>query len=226
METIGSVRDAPAGAATPQSKRDVFAGNFQSFLKLLTTQLQQQDPLSPMNAEKFTQQLVQFTTVEQALRANERLDTLIETIRAGQVLSAAAYVGREVELSGDEVFLPAQGDARFGYLLGKEAAGVQLVVRDASGRVVHERMLDGSPGRHLATWDGRDGSGRRLDPGRYRLEISARDARGAPLDVELRTVGRVQSVRFEDGELLLVVDGTAHPLSAVLAVFPQSSSDA
>ncbi len=226
METIGSVRDNPAGTPATAARRDLFAGDFQSFLKLLTTQLEQQDPLSPMNAEKFTQQLVQFTTVEQALRANERLDTLIDTIRAGQVLSAAAYVGREVELAGDEIFLPAAGDARFGYLLPREAASVQLVVRDVSGRVVHEEMLDGSPGRHLVSWDGRDDAGRRLEPGRYRLELAAKDGAGVPVEVELRTVGTVQSVRFDDGELLLVVDGTPHPLSTVLAISPGSPTDA
>ncbi len=194
-------------------------GEFDDFLQLLTTQLQQQDPLAPMDAQSFTRQLVQFATVEQAMKANDRIETLIETVRAGQVLAAAGFVGRTVELAGGELYLPDEGEARLRYRLEEPAESLRLELRDESGRTV--ATLDGlarEAGRHEAVWDGLDRMGRRLPPGRYRVEASARTLDGRELEVALGTVGRVEAVQFDGEQLLLMVDGVLHPATAVRAV--------
>lgn len=219
------VRAVGEASETPERpNRAVFAGNFENFLKLLTTQLRQQDPLAPMDSETFTQQLVQFAGVEQALRANERLDALIETVRMGQLLTAAGYVGRQVELAGEELFLPAEGEARIAYVLPETAASVRLRVLDGQGRVVHERDAPVAAGRHLLLWDGRGDDGQRLEPGSYRVEVTALDAEGAPIEAQLRTFGVVDAVRFDEQTLLLSVNGVLHPVSSVLAVSPAPAS--
>src|SRR5690554_3558349 len=93
------------------------ADNFDNFLKLLTTQLQHQDPLSPLDPTQFTEQLVQFSGVEQAIKTNEALGQLIALISADRLARAADYVGAEVEAAGQTVRLRDTGSAAFHYRL-------------------------------------------------------------------------------------------------------------
>ncbi len=206
----------PAPAGGPSSRG---FGEFDDFLRLLTTQLQQQDPLAPVDAQNFTRQLVQFATVEQAMKANARIETLIETVRAGQVFAAAGFVGRTVELDGEELYLPEEGGARLRYRLEAPAATVRLVVENGEGRTVATLTgLPTTPGTHEVTWDGLDRGGRRLPAGRYRVTVEALDASERALAVDLGIVGRVDAVQFDGERLLLSVDGVLHPATAVRAV--------
>ena len=205
------------GAGPRMRERALFA-SFQDFLKLLTTQLQQQDPLTPMDAEKFSQQLIQFAAVEQARAANERLSKLIDTVAAGQLLMAASFVGREVDFSGREVFVGEQGEARIAYSLPRSAAVAELIVRQHGGAEVVRFLVPPAAGRQVVTWDGRDAHGTRVPPGTYRVEIRAEDEAGQPVVADLRTVAVVDAVFFEDGQLLLSAGGMRHPATSVIAI--------
>lgn len=196
---------------------ELFA-SFEDFLRLLTTQLQQQDPLTPMDTDKFTQQLVQFAAVEQASRANERLGKLIETVASGQLLTAAAYVGREVEFAGDQFFLSAAGEARVVYSLPRAAAKAELVIRSDEGQEIARRPAPAAAGSHAVVWDGRDARGFAVPAGIYRVEIVASDETGAPIAADLRTTGIVDAVFFENDTLLLSAGGLRRPASSVTAV--------
>jgi flagellar basal-body rod modification protein FlgD len=192
--------------------------NFEDFLRLLTTQLQQQDPLTPMDSEKFTQQLVEFAAVEQASRTNDRLAKLIDTVAAGQLLTAAGYVGREVEFAGDTLFLGEAGEARIAYSLPRTAASAELVVRSEKGEEITRRSVPAGAGSHSVVWDGRDARGLRVPPGTYRVEIVAADGAGTPIAADLRTAGVVDAVFFENDTLLLSAGGLRRPASSVTAV--------
>ena len=93
----------PAGATPAGSARTTLAGNFDSFLKLLMTQLKNQDPTSPLDTNQFTSQLVQFTSVEQQINANTHLAKLIELTQSDQVLQAASVVGKHVAVTADHI---------------------------------------------------------------------------------------------------------------------------
>lgn len=213
---------APTGptTATASSTRGdggTIAG-FEDFLRLLTAQLEQQDPLAPMDSEKFTQQLIEFSAVEHARRTNERLSQLIETVAAGQLLTAAGYVGREVEFAGEEVFLGDSGRAEVAYSLSRHAAKAELVVRDASGKEIVRQPVPNDAGAHRVTWDGRDAAGLAVPGGVYRVEILAVDEAGARVEADLRTVGRIDAVLLENGTLLLSAGGLSRPATSVTAI--------
>ncbi len=215
--TVASTDPARGGSESTLSKSN-FALKFDEFLNLLTTQLQNQDPTAPMDSEKFTQQLTQFSAVEQAIRTNTQLEKLIDMTRASQILSAADYVGQQVEFREDRIYLPASGDAAVSYRLPRAAAEVRLRVLGTDGGVLAEKTLPASAGSHQEVWDGRGDSGTRLRSGEYRVEIEARDDSGRPVPVSLRTVGTVDAVEFDDAGLLLAVDGILRPVNSVVAI--------
>ncbi len=225
MVAIDATATASSGASTAAGPAARGFGEFEDFLRLLTTQLQQQDPLAPMDAQTFTRQLVQFATVEQAMKANARIETLIETVRAGQVFAAAGFVGRTVELDGEELYLPEAGPARVRYRLATPAASVRITVRGEDDRTVATLdALPTTPGLHEVSWDGLDRAGRRLPAGRYRVALEAVDESGRALEADLGIVGRVEAVQFDGERLLLAVDGVLHPATAVRAVTDSTSS--
>lgn len=216
MNVTSPVSTADSGNAG--ASRASLTANFEDFLLLLTKQLEQQDPLSPMDSEKFTEQLVQFATVEQASRTNERLDTLIDTIRTGQLLTAAGYVGKQVEFAGDRLFLGETGEATIAYSLPRTARSAQMRILGADGREIVARAVPADAGRHVVTWDGRDARGRQSPPGEYRLVVDATDATGAAVPVELRSIAVVDAIYAEGDALLLSAGGVRYPASAAVAV--------
>ena len=134
------------------------ASNFTEFLQLLTTQLKNQDPLSPLDTNQFTQQLVSFSQVEQAIDTNKNLQTLIALQNASQTVSALPLVGRTIEYADGTAPL-ANGQASFSYTLPSNAAAATLAVVDANGKTVFTRTAETAAGRHGFTWDGTTSAG-------------------------------------------------------------------
>lgn len=213
-----SSAQAPAGATPQSSALAKLSENSQTFLRLLTTQLQNQDPMQPQDPTEFTNQLVQFTQVEQQIQSNQKLDSLLQRMTAFEMSAALSYVGRTVEAEGDRTEL-ADGRATVVYGLSAEAGMARIVVAGADGRPV--RVIDApkSAGRNEVEWDGRDSSGAQLPDGVYRFSVLAQDRQGRDLQVETRTVGRVRSVESAGSAgTVLMVGGHPVPLGGVLSV--------
>ncbi len=151
--------------------------NYTSFLKLLTAQLQNQDPLKPMDTKDFTQQLVQFAGVEQSIATNKNLENLITLQTASQNAAATSYIGRTVESIGDKQPL-VDGKAKWGYAFDGTPANVQLFVKDKDGNVVYQTAGATSAGGQTFDWNGKDMNGLDVPAGDYTLAISAKDAAG------------------------------------------------
>jgi flagellar basal-body rod modification protein FlgD len=208
------------GVSTAQanSDRQTLAGDFDGFLKLLTTQLQHQDPTAPMDADKFTSQLVQFASVEQALATNARLDRLANLTDASARATALGYLGAEVEMNGAVVELDGQG-ADLRYALEREATDVFVRFYDAAGNLVHVDAGGLKEGQNLFEWNGRLADGSLAPTGSYRIEIDALDVHGRAIPVEFRTKGVVDSVSFDEaGGAVLLVGGVEVPLTSVRSV--------
>ena len=169
------IATALSGTA-PQSQADTarisVADTFDNFLKLLTTQLQHQDPLEPMDSTEFTQQLVQFTNVEQNIATNKNLEQLVALMQSGQAASAVGYLGNIVEMRGSETHLD-DGQATWRYELPGPAESVTLAITDATGRLVWTGAGQQSLGSHDFVWDGNDNAGNPLPEGSYALSITA-----------------------------------------------------
>ena len=207
-----------ATTSTAASGRIGLADNFDNFLKLLTAQLQSQDPLSPLDATQFTEQLVQFTGVEQAIKTNDVLGQLVALVRADQVTRAVDYLGAEVEAKGQTVRLDADGPATVRYRLDQAAAEVVIDIYDEAGRLVGSRQGKTSAGVHDVSWDGRDHTGAKLPDGLYRVEVRASDAAGAPVPVSTTVAGIVDGVELLGQRLMLSVDGVLLPLEAITTI--------
>ena len=190
---------------------------FDNFLTLLTTQLRNQDPLSPVDSNDFTNQLVQFTAVEQSLLMNQKLDELISLQGGNQLTSAVAFVGKEI--SADSILMPLQnGQAKINYELEANAQTLNIAIIDDGGQLVAN--LDGpkGAGRHEVQWDGTADDGRQLEDGRYGMLVTAADADGNPIALVQGITGKVTGVHVENGETRLSVGEVDFGLDEILGI--------
>ena len=194
------------------------ADNFDDFLKLLTTQLQNQDPTSPMDADQFTQQLVQFSGVEQQIKSNQTLGELASLMQAEQLSQSVSYLGAEVEAEGSVFGLGDDGEATLHYELESPASSVLVRISDEFGRTVALKSGDVGAGRHSVTWDGLGDNGVHYTDGSFTFDIIAQNAVGDSVDAKRMISGVVESVEMEGGETLLSVNGIPMPLNLISAV--------
>ena len=194
------------------------ANDFDSFLKLLTTQLTSQDPLKPLDATQFTEQLVQFSGVEQAIKSNDTLEQLAALMRNDQLTRTIDYLGAEVEAEGQTISLGPDGDTRLTYDLGVSAAQVTIGIWDEQGQLVATRQGAANAGSHSLSWDGVGNDGERLPEGLYRVEIAAEDEAGEPIPVGTTISGVVDGVEIDGDRLLLSLGGVLLPLEAVTVI--------
>ncbi len=213
---VGAV--APGGTGEVKSSSHSLAGNFDSFLRLLTTQLQNQDPLAPMDANEFTSQLVEFASVEQAIQTNTKLGELGKLVATSGTTSAMAMLGQEVTAASDLVGLPASGDAQIRYRLPEDAARVTVTILDGQGRALRSLSGSGAAGENLAPWDGLDSAGTRMAAGSYRLRVEALRADGTALTPDPYVTGTVEGIEPGTDGITLVVAGAEVPMSAVRSV--------
>jgi flagellar basal-body rod modification protein FlgD len=216
-----------AGTSPVRSSSQSLAANFDTFLKLLTTQLQNQDPLAPMDANEFTSQLVEFASVEQAIQTNSKLGQLSTLIQSSGTSSAMGMLGREVTVATDHVGLAASGDVSIRYRLPEAAGKVTVTVLDAQGRAVRSLAGSAATGENLVRWDGLDGTGRRAAAGNYQVRVEAARADGSAIAADHYLTGTVEGIEPGTDGIFLVVAGATVPMSAVSTVRqPQPTGDA
>jgi len=222
METSGITSAANQTGRQAGLDAGSLAETFDNFLLLLTTQLQNQDPLSPMDTNEFTQQLVAFTEVEQSIKTNDRLEQLIDLQLGNQLTSAASYIGRSVEAESEFLSLDG-GQATLTYGLNATAARTTIQIQDESGQVVRTIGGETGPGLHRLDWDGTDDGGSPLPDGVYRAVVSAVDGNDAPVSIAQGTVGRVTGVEIVDGQVVLSLNGLKIPIDKVVSVTQEAA---
>jgi len=209
---VSALTGAVSGAS--QGSTTKLAENFDTFLTLLTAQLKNQDPLEPLKTNEFTQQLVQFSSVEQAIAQNRNLESLVALTQASVTGSAVGYLGREVTADGDTTLLQ-NGEATWSYNVARAADTVTLAITDAGGGVVHSTAGETGAGTHQFNWDGTGFGGLQLPDGAYSMSIIARDTAGNTITTETRVTGRVSAIDFSSTEPTLTVGGVVVRLGDV-----------
>lgn len=190
----------------------MLASNFETFLSLLTAQLRNQDPLSPVDSNQFTAQLTQMAGVEQQLLTNELLKGMLAAQGSGGLANAATYIGKDATAAWSATKVK-DGEATWSYELAANSASVRLQVVDGAGKVVWEGDAPNkTTGVHDFTWDG--GTEGQV----YSLKVVAKDAAGKALDAQVLTRGRITGVEMYDGEAFLTVGNSILPLSSVIAL--------
>lgn len=155
-----------------QSSNDkkTIAQNFETFLTLLTTQLRNQNPLDPLDTNQFTQQLVQFTEVEQSVKMNENLQTLNQLAAATTITNAVGYIGKHVTASGTASTL-SQGTAAWQFELADDSPSTTFTIYDSTGQIVSTETRSAPAGENLYVWKGETNSGQMAPDGGYTLVI-------------------------------------------------------
>jgi flagellar basal-body rod modification protein FlgD len=219
MVTTPSVTPSSSGTvggAANSNASTQLAGNFDEFLKLLTTQLQHQDPLSPLDPNQFTQELVQFSSVEQQIQTNSSLSTLISLQQNAQVTSALGFLGHTVVISGTTADL-VNGKATWNYSINKPATAT-INVSDSTGKAVFSATQGVTSGQQTFTWNGQTSNGNVLSSGTYKISITATDANGQSVAVATQSQGVVSGVDVSQSPPALTVNGQSYPLNQILQI--------
>jgi flagellar basal-body rod modification protein FlgD len=199
-----ATNSAGFAAATGKSgTKASIANNFDQFLTLLTTQLKNQSPLDPLDTNQFTQQLVQFASVEQQLKQNETLTTLLAVNKSMTATAALGYVGSTIRADGTQTQLKG-GKAQW-VLDAARPADATITIKNASGSVVATDRRSLSAGQNAYVWNGRTSTGSNAPDGTYTIEVSARDSLGQPVSIKNEIVGVVDSVDLSGDSPLLKI---------------------
>jgi flagellar basal-body rod modification protein FlgD len=194
------------------------------FLKLLVTQLQNQDPLNPADSTEFTSQLAQFSSLEQLSNVNENLDTLKLYQASINNAQAVGFIGKEIVSKGNALEIRSGDSAQCEFELGDAAEKVVVSIYDVTGDYVGEIMgssLDA--GKQSLTWDAKDRNGNTVPDGTYTFEIKAEDKDGQEIKVNTYSKGIVSGVIFENGVTYLVVGNQRVSINDVVQIRLASS---
>lgn len=188
---------------TPRTANTTGLGaDFNTFLTLLTTQLQNQDPTNAMDANQMTQQLVQFATVEQQIKVNTNLERLLSVEQGNQLVSAAPLMGRVVEVSSDHLSLQG-GQAQLRLPAAGEARRAVVTVMDSAGRTLRSEEVALGSAPTTWSWNGKDGTGAQQNDGAYRFTVSGLRADGTRSTLEAGVLARATAVDRSGGEVRL-----------------------
>jgi len=213
---VSGVGSTSSSTSTLTGSRQGIADNFDTFLQILTTQLKNQNPLDPLDTNQFTQQLVQFTGVEQQLKTNQFLEAMmLSTQNAGQS-DAVNYIGKTISASGTKGEL-VDGAASWNFALD-EASDINVTVKDASGNVVFTKEGKVAAGESVFNWDGVGNDGKLKPDGIYSIAISAKNAEGKLINAKTDMTGEVTGVDFTGSEPVLLIGSARVNLSAVNSV--------
>ncbi|MBO1017532.1 flagellar hook assembly protein FlgD [Achromobacter sp. SD115] len=201
---LGLAQTGANGSSTAQGLQD-------QFLKLLVTQLQNQDPLNPMQNAELTSQLAQISTVEGITNLKNTMLAISNQIDVSQSMNAVAMIGKGVLIPGSKIKSGVDAtnpEARvvtpYGLDLQGDAQKVQIRISDANGAVVRTiETTDQKPGVYTLSWDGKNDSGVVLEPGAYTVSVMATDADGKKVNAEVLSYGQVKSVAYSTEGLRL-----------------------
>lgn len=208
---------AGSAASATGSAQTSLTNNYNDFLKLLMTQLQNQDPTSPMDTNQFTSQLVQYSSVEQQIATNTSLTQLIQLTQGGEVLQASSLVGKPVTVTSDRIALQGgKGGLQFD---APTAGPVSIGVYSDSGVKLREAVVDSQAGRNTWSWDGQDSQGKAVLDGAYRTVVSGQ-AGGAAQSLPFTVSGTATGVQKSGNALQVQLGALKVDLSAVQSLTP------
>lgn len=191
--SIASVAAANPTTRTSVTDQKSIAENFDVFLKLLTTQLKNQNPLEPLKTNEFTQQMVQFTQVEQQVKANKNLEELGDLFRQTTLTSSVSYIGKQVTAEASTTNLE-NGSADWDIDFAQTPEESSVIVTDKFGKVVYSGKTDFTEGMNSFNWNGRNKDGNLQPDGLYTIKVNATNISGEQLQPSTLITGVVTGV--------------------------------
>ncbi len=207
---------ASTAAQTGQAALASLSGNFSDFLGMLMTQLQNQDPTSPLDTNQFTQELVQFSGVEQQITTNASLTQLIQLTQSGQVMQGTAMTGKAVTVSATQIPLQnGKGSVGFTAPVAEPAA---IVIDNAAGQTIRSVALNATAGANNWSWDGTDSSGNTVPDGAYAISVIGANADGSTTALPFTVTGTATGVQNTASGMQLSLGALTVPFTAVQSV--------
>ncbi|WGS21769.1 MULTISPECIES: flagellar hook capping FlgD N-terminal domain-containing protein [unclassified Bradyrhizobium] len=217
----GTNTGSSSGSNSASTTTKGIADNFQTFLTLLTTQLQNQNPLDPLDTNQFTQQLVQFAGVEQQLKSNDQLKSLIEIEKSAQSTQALVYVGNTVAVDGSK----AQFDKSATWnLTATQATSATITITSSTGQTAYSGNFNLNQGNASFVWDGKGTDGTQWPPGTYTLTATGKDSKGNDVAITTEIQGMVDSVDLTASPPLLSIGGQTYTTDKIKRVVRTTTS--
>src|ERR1700693_4352486 len=210
-----------AAAGTTDVASQQIAGNFNTFLQLLTTQLKNQNPLDPLDTNQFTQQLVSFAGVEQQINMNTQLKTMVALEQTAQATQALNFVGATVAVSGSNAQM-TNAQAQWTYA-PTSAANATFTITNSTGQTVFSQTGVVQPGAQQFTWNGVGNTGQQWPDGNYTLNVTATAQTGNSVAVPTQINGVVSSVDLTQNPPMLTVAGQNFTVNQILRVISPGS---
>lgn len=216
---VGSSSNSNTSGGTSSAATNSLMSNYNTFLTLLTTQLKTQSPLSPMDVNSFTQQLVQYSAVEQQIQTNSNLKSMMDTMTSSAALQLVNYVGKSVTAYSDTTKME-DGKANWTVNSSSAASASKVTITDENGGVVYQGSVDLKAGNNTFTWDGQGSNGADYSKstGAFTISVSGADANGKAVTITTEVTGKVQAVDTSSAQPYIKVNGRLLPLSALTEV--------
>lgn len=217
MSTIGATGTTPdtQNTSSTQLAKQKLSETYDNFLTLLTTQLQYQDPLQPMDSAQFTSQLVQYSQVEQQIAQNEKLEQMLAMENASLARASLGFIGLDVQMAVKE-FDYTEGSMTFEYTMPEKVAdGAMIRIINSDGKTVAVAEAKTDFGEHEFVWNGKNKEGENVKPGTYTVDVVARDTNDQTLKIPTTTYGKVTGIEAEKGETYLLIGNSRVPVDQV-----------
>ena len=217
MSTVTAAASPSAASSTGSSNAlSSLSSNFGNFLQMLMTQLQNQDPTSPMDTNQFTSELVQFTSVEQQINTNTSLTQLIQLTQAGEVMQSSAMIGKHVAVQANQI--PLQNGTGSLQFNTASSQPVVIGVYNASGVKIQEADLMSKAGSNSWTWNGRDSQGNTMPDGAYKVTVTSNGTNGTSTAIPFTVLGTATGVASGTNAVQLQLGAVTVGFDAVKSV--------
>lgn len=228
VESSAALNDYVASQTAAKTTKETKSlwGDFDTFLTVLTTQLKNQDPTEPVDASKFTQQLVQYAQVEQQISSNDKLDSILNTINSNGITPLLNYVGQYVETGSTEKMVVQNSTGLMAYVLDSEATSVSISVQDDKGNSIATINGATTTGLNRIAWDGKLADGTTAKDGVYKFVLTAKDSSGEAMKVpDIRIIGQISGVETDaKGNISLKMGDHSVADTDIMSVFAAVSA--
>jgi flagellar basal-body rod modification protein FlgD len=218
MTTVNSASGANNAQTADTSAVTKLGSDYTMFLKLLTAQMQNQDPMNPMDTAQYTQQLVQYSQVEQSIQQNTTLKSILASIGNQNLTQASSLIGHTVETNSGVAGMTASQPAQWNWTADRDISTITATITDSTGRTVDTRTMDAKGASGAFSWDGKTAAGRQMADGSYKISFTAADASGTSVAVTPHATGKVSDVQLKDGAIMMTVNGMQVPSTDLVRI--------